>query len=303
MFLRKLPGFRGGSRIKMFLSTIIHIFLIVILLSSFKGVTFKDKIIEELRTILLIGIPYLILGNFKNIQQKLPFLRSNNSDMLRGKKRSFKKLWFGTIVYLFLYILLLGSFVDFTEQFFSLEQKILIEYNKQQEQARIDERVETQKKSEEEEKLKAQQAKEKMDELKIKENELKVAEETKKKEEEDKIKKAKEEEKLKKRQAEVEEKAKQQAEKMVAENEKLQAKLDEEQAKADVESRKKAELAYFSSPEYYKSQCVYIDYPNLIRVPKDHIGKKLVNTGSVISVSEDNKMIICIVDIGEIQTF
>lgn len=83
------------------------------------------------------------------------------------------------------------------------------------------------------------------------------------------------------------------------EDEKKEAKRREDEKKEAEKAKIKAQKEYLNSPEYYKSQCVNIDYLPLVRNPKDYIGKNIVNSGRVVSVSENKKTITCVVDVGE----
>lgn len=69
--LKRIPGFRTGSKLKMIFATIIYFFAIIII-SSMSGATLRDKFIHILEFLVVFGIPYALVTNVGDIRSKLP---------------------------------------------------------------------------------------------------------------------------------------------------------------------------------------------------------------------------------------
>ena len=117
MFLHRIPGFRSGQKWKMVLAILLYLFMILIIISSFFGVTLGDKIINDVRSIVLLSFLYIMITNIANIRGRLPLLRKQN--------RTFIKLVTGIIVYSIVGFLLLTMVFVITDDFFSPEQKAI----------------------------------------------------------------------------------------------------------------------------------------------------------------------------------
>jgi len=74
--LRKIPGFRTGVIWKMAVAVIGYIYMFLIL-SNPRGVTFNDKVIDFLTSLIIIGIPFLLATNSGNIRSRLPLFKKN----------------------------------------------------------------------------------------------------------------------------------------------------------------------------------------------------------------------------------
>ena len=84
--------------------------------------------------------------------------------------------------------------------------------------------------------------------------------------------------------------------------EKLQERKDEKEMKAIAEeARKEAENRQAeieaNSPEVKKAQYQYVDYSELIRLPQNYKGNKLVNYGTILTTDSLGKNIISVVQV------
>lgn len=74
--LKKIPGFRTGGKWKMLTAIIVYPILIIGLFNPI-GITPRDKIIDTITYLILIGIPFVLITNLGSIRSKLPIFKKN----------------------------------------------------------------------------------------------------------------------------------------------------------------------------------------------------------------------------------
>jgi hypothetical protein len=75
--IKKIPGFRTGTKWKMILASIIYLFVIVIMLNV-SGATLGDKFIYVLEFLIMLGIPFILVTNVGSIRSKLPIFNKKS---------------------------------------------------------------------------------------------------------------------------------------------------------------------------------------------------------------------------------
>ena len=125
MIFQRIPGLQASNKTwKRIAAGIGYILAILMIVGSFTGVTFLDKVIESSRIIILLLLPYLIVINAFSIREKLPLLKSKN------------KTWYksvaGVFAYGFVCMFVFGIYLSMTEKAFSEDQQVMNLANKQQ---------------------------------------------------------------------------------------------------------------------------------------------------------------------------
>jgi sulfur carrier protein ThiS len=75
--IKKVPGFRTGSKWKMILATIMYLATINMLIGV-SGVTFRDKVIGAIEILIVIGVPFGLITNVGNIRNRLPVFNNKS---------------------------------------------------------------------------------------------------------------------------------------------------------------------------------------------------------------------------------
>ena len=122
--LKKVPGFRTGKKWKKIVSLIGHVLMLLLIISSFSGVTAGDKLINGVRMMFFVLIPYVLLTNFGNIRGRIPLFKKRRQN---DKKNNHGN---GRLV-ICVFIIVYGSFAA-TEGLLSPRQKAIELVKKQQ---------------------------------------------------------------------------------------------------------------------------------------------------------------------------
>jgi hypothetical protein len=152
--LQKVPGFRTGKKWKKILSSILHIFILLFLVSSFSGVTAGDKMINGARMVFFVIILYVFITNIGNIRGRIPFFKK--------ERRTIVKIILGTVIYSLVLLLSFTTVFAATEGLLSPQQKAAELVKKQQreiesrlkQESKVREEAEEQTKKEAEKKAK-----------------------------------------------------------------------------------------------------------------------------------------------------
>lgn len=107
--LKKIPGFRTGTKWKMVLASIMYLIMLIIIFYP-TGLTMRDKIISSIESILFFGVVLILVANVGDIRSKLPLFK---------KKKIGYNILGGILV-----ALLLSLGISFLENFNSPEQKL-----------------------------------------------------------------------------------------------------------------------------------------------------------------------------------
>ena len=138
--LKKVPGFRTGEKWKKIVSLIGHVFMLLLIISSFSGITAGDKLINGVRMMFFVLIPYVLFTNFGNIRERIPFLKKEG--------RTIGKIIMGTVVWSFVFLLSFTAVFTATEGLLSPQQKAIELVKKQQRE--IESRLKKEAKEQEE---------------------------------------------------------------------------------------------------------------------------------------------------------
>lgn len=93
--LKKIPGFRTGSKWKMVLSLFFYLCFFIILINP-QGATPRDKLVNITQSLIMIGIPFVLFTNLGYIRNKLPIFN----------KRTIKANILGAFIYIFIIVIL-----------------------------------------------------------------------------------------------------------------------------------------------------------------------------------------------------
>jgi hypothetical protein len=133
-------GFRTGKKWKKIVSLVGHALILLLIVSSFSGITAGDKFINGARMMFFMIIPYVLLTNVGNIRRRIPFFKK--------KGRTIGKVIIGTVVWSLMFLLSFMVIFAATESFLSPQQKAL-EFVKNQ-QREIESRLKKEAKEREE---------------------------------------------------------------------------------------------------------------------------------------------------------
>ncbi|MDZ5472208.1 hypothetical protein SM124_10650 [Bacillus sp. 31A1R] len=122
--LKKIPGFRTGAKWKMIVSLVGHLLIMLLIISSFNGVTVGDKLINGARMLIFMIIPYMLLTNFGNIRERIPLLKKEG--------RTIGKIIMGTAIWSLVILLSFTAVFGATEGLLSPQQKAIELVKKQQ---------------------------------------------------------------------------------------------------------------------------------------------------------------------------
>ena len=290
MIFQRIPGLQNINKTwKRIVAGIGYILAILMIVGSFTGITFLDKVIESSRMMVLLLLPYLIIINAFGIREKLPLLKSEN------------KTWYKSIASVFVYgfvcMFVFGIYLSMTEKALSEDQQIKNLAKAQQ--RLVAERIQkeaTEKKKQEE---------------KLQKEVNKIIEEAKNEQE---LK-----EKLAKKMSDgkSDDIVNQKVAKLVNETSGDKTSLKNKLAgifndtKDDAKKLKDKAMnkieqvknGLFDTPNDKKSDYTVVSYENLLRYPKQYADKKIVGKGYVVNARNvGDKMVYTVEDNSGEQT-
>lgn len=290
MIFQRIPGLQNSNKTwKRIVAGIGYILAILMIVGSFTGVTFLDKVIGSSRMIVFLLLPYLIVINAFGIREKLPLLKSKN------------KTWYKSIASVFVYgfvcMFVFSTYLSMTEKALSEDQQINNLANKQQRLVA--------------ERLQKEAAEKKKQEEKLQKEVNKIIEEAKNEQE---LK-----EKLAKKMSDgknddiVNQKVAKLVNETSGDKTSLKNKLagifndtkDDAKKLKDKAMNKIEQVknGFSDTPNDKKSDYAFVSYENLLRYPKQYADKKIVGKGYVVNaMNVGDKMVYNVEDNSGEQT-